>query len=153
MGLFITLLGKGLTQEINGDGSSIWWAPRCRGLTLLCHKGPLDPTTRTRTSTRFDCPFLAKILGKFITQTVNLTKMTTTKMTTVLRFFRQNDVGLRALNVALWENLVLVVVLVLESKALYYLTKTWQAWLDVSKKSHKSKGRCRVPEHVDVDRV
>ena len=24
---FITLLGKGLTQEINGDGRSIWWAP------------------------------------------------------------------------------------------------------------------------------
>ena len=41
-----------------------------------------------------------------------------TKMTTVSRFSRQNDVGLRALNVVLWENLVLVVVLVLESKAL-----------------------------------
>ena len=40
------------------------------------------------------------------------------KVTTVLRFSRQNDVGLRALNVALKENLVLVVVLVLESKAL-----------------------------------
>ena len=39
---------------------------------------------------------------------------------TVSRFSRQNDVGLRALNVALRENLVLVVVLVLESKALYY---------------------------------
>ena len=25
--LFISLLGKGLTQEINGDGGSIWWAP------------------------------------------------------------------------------------------------------------------------------
>ena len=25
--LFINLLGKGLTQEINGDGGSIWWAP------------------------------------------------------------------------------------------------------------------------------
>ena len=25
--LFIILLGKGLTQEINGDGGSIWWAP------------------------------------------------------------------------------------------------------------------------------
>ena len=41
-----------------------------------------------------------------------------TKMTTVSRFSRQNDVGLRALNVVLLENLVLVVVLVLESKAL-----------------------------------
>ena len=29
--LFINLLGKGLTQEINGDGGSIWWAP---GFTL-----------------------------------------------------------------------------------------------------------------------
>ena len=25
--LFINLLGKGLTQEINEDGGSIWWAP------------------------------------------------------------------------------------------------------------------------------
>ena len=37
-------------------------------------------------------------------------------MMTVPRFSRQNDAGLRALNVALWENLLLVVVLVLESK-------------------------------------
>ena len=40
-------------------------------------------------------------------------------MTTVSRFSRQNDVGLRALSVALWQNLVLVVVVILESKALY----------------------------------
>ena len=40
-----------------------------------------------------------------------------TKMTSVSRFSRQNDVGLRALSVVLWENLVLVVVLVLESKS------------------------------------
>ena len=47
-------------------------------------------------------------------------------MTTVSRFSRQNDVGLRALNVDLWENLVLVVVLVLESKALYcIISTTW----------------------------
>ena len=39
-------------------------------------------------------------------------------MTTVSRFSRQNDGDLRALNVFLWENLVLVVVLVLESKGL-----------------------------------
>ena len=31
--LFINLLGKGLTQEINGDRSSIWWAP---GGNKLC---------------------------------------------------------------------------------------------------------------------
>ena len=37
-------------------------------------------------------------------------------MTTVSRFSRQNDAGLRALNVALWANLVLEVVPVLESK-------------------------------------
>ena len=43
-------------------------------------------------------------------------------MTTVARFSRQNDAGLRALNVVLCENLVLVVVLVLESKALYYVS-------------------------------
>ena len=39
-----------------------------------------------------------------------------TKMMTVSRFSRQNDAGLRALNVALWENLILVVVLVPGSK-------------------------------------
>ena len=31
--LFINLLGKGLTQEINGDGGSIWWAP---GVNRCC---------------------------------------------------------------------------------------------------------------------
>ena len=109
-------------------------------------------------STRFDCPFLARMLEKFITQTINLFVGSVgcsvilvagnwvllqiekwqnyyrvldlfcldifakprAKMTTVLRFSRQNDVGLRALNVALWENLVLVVVLGLQSKALYW---------------------------------
>ena len=40
-------------------------------------------------------------------------------MTMVARFSRQNDAGLRALTVVLRENLVVVVVLVLESKALY----------------------------------
>ena len=44
-------------------------------------------------------------------------------MTTVSRFSRQNDAGLRALNIVLWENLVLVDVLVLESKALYLVRK------------------------------
>ena len=39
-------------------------------------------------------------------------------MTPVSRFSRQNDAGLRALTIVLWENLVVVVVLVLESKAL-----------------------------------
>ena len=43
-------------------------------------------------------------------------------MTKVSRFSRQNDAGLRALNVVQWENLVLVVALVLESKGPYYLT-------------------------------
>ena len=41
-------------------------------------------------------------------------------MNTVPPFSRQNDAGLHALNVVLRENLVLVVVLVLESKALHY---------------------------------
>ena len=44
-------------------------------------------------------------------------------MTTVTRFSRQNDAGLRALNVFLRENLVLVVVLVLESEGPYCLRK------------------------------
>ena len=41
-----------------------------------------------------------------------------TKMTTVSNFSRQNEADLRAINVVLWENLVLIVVLVLESRAL-----------------------------------
>ena len=40
-------------------------------------------------------------------------------MTTVSRFYRQNDAGLRSFNVVLGENLVLVLVLVLESKGPY----------------------------------
>ena len=39
-------------------------------------------------------------------------------MTTASRFSRQNDAGLRVLMIVLRENLVLVVILVLESKAL-----------------------------------
>ena len=46
-----------------------------------------------------------------------------TKMTMVLHFSHQNDVGLRALNVILRETLVLIVVLILESKALYHYEK------------------------------
>ena len=116
--------------------------------------------SRTRTSTRFDGPFLARILEKFIHRRLILLFFSTvncsvilvagnwallqikkwqnyyrvlnlfcldnifakhhTKLTTVSRFSRQNDVGLHALNVSLWENLALVVVLVLESKALYW---------------------------------
>ena len=41
-------------------------------------------------------------------------------MTTAIRFSRQNDAGLRASNTQYWENIALVVVLVSESKALYY---------------------------------
>ena len=40
-------------------------------------------------------------------------------MTAVSRFSRQNDAGWRMLTVVLGENLVLVVVLVLEYKALH----------------------------------
>jgi len=43
-----------------------------------------------------------------------------TKMTTVSRFSCQKDADLRALNIVLWENLVLVVVMVLESKGPYW---------------------------------
>ena len=41
-------------------------------------------------------------------------------MATVSRFSRQNDAGLRELIVAPWENLVLLVVLILESKFSLY---------------------------------
>ena len=43
---------------------------------------------------------------------------TRSKMTTAITFSRQNDAGSRASNTYYWENLVLVVVIVLESKAL-----------------------------------
>ena len=120
-------------------------------------KSALDSRTRTRTSRRFDCPFLAKILRLillFVSSTGcsvilvagnwtflliekchvrncyrvhgffwkdNIFAKPRTKMTTVSRFSHQNDVGLHALSVVLRENfvlvVVLVVVLVLESKA------------------------------------
>ena len=41
-------------------------------------------------------------------------------MTTATTFSRQNDIGSRMSNTQYWENLVLVVVLVSESKALYH---------------------------------
>ena len=44
------------------------------------------------------------------------------RMTTAVTFSRQNDACSRASTTQYWENLVLVVVLVLESKALYYGT-------------------------------
>ena len=40
-------------------------------------------------------------------------------MTTAIMFSHQNDAGSRVSNTQYWENLVLVVVLVSESKALY----------------------------------
>ena len=43
-------------------------------------------------------------------------------MTTAILFSRQTDAGSRMSNTQYWENLVLVVVLVSESKALYYET-------------------------------
>ena len=46
-------------------------------------------------------------------------------MTTVSRFSRQNDTSLRALDVCLYVNRVLVVVLVLESEALYSFVHTF----------------------------
>ena len=41
-------------------------------------------------------------------------------MTTAITFSRQNDTCSRPSNTQYWENLVLVVVLVLESKGLYF---------------------------------
>ena len=46
-----------------------------------------------------------------------LTK-TRSRMTTATKFSRQNDAGSRARTTYYWENLVLVVLLVLESKGL-----------------------------------
>ena len=43
------------------------------------------------------------------------------RVTTAITFSRQNDAGSHASTTYYWENLVLVVVLVLESKGLYWL--------------------------------
>ena len=45
-----------------------------QGKEKLCsnRRQYLDSRTRTRTSTRFDCPFLVKIVRKFITLTINI---------------------------------------------------------------------------------
>ena len=45
---------------------------------------------------------------------------TGSRMTTAITFSRQNDAGSRESNTQYWKNLVLVVVLVLESKDLHY---------------------------------
>ena len=44
---------------------------------------------------------------------------TGSRMTTAITFSRQNDAGSRKSNTQYWKNLVLVVVLVLESKDLH----------------------------------
>ena len=77
-------------------------------------------------------------------------KTSLSKMTTVSRFSRQNDAGLRALNVALWENLVLVVVLVehmliqrKEGNIGWWAKarKSLNSWLDIDARPSRSVGR------------
>ena len=53
--------------------------------------------------------------------TVGILAKTRGKMTTAITFSRQNDAGSCVSNTQHWENLVLVVVLISESKALYCL--------------------------------
>ena len=48
-------------------------APASGIVPTFRYQGPLDSRTRTRTSTRFECPFLAKILRIFITWTIHFT--------------------------------------------------------------------------------
>ena len=50
-------------------------------------------------------------------------------MTTAITFSRQNDAGSRVSNTQYWENLVLLVVLVLESKGLLQLNLSTTAIL------------------------
>ena len=64
--------------------------------------------------------------------------------------FRQNDSVLRALNVALWENLVLEVALMLESRAL-----KWKTWFHdsfsgnskITRTPYDVRSRVRIPFH------
>lgn len=76
------------------------------------------------------------------------------KMMMVSHFPLQNDAALRTLNVILWENLVLVLVLVLESKGPFWwkVTTMYIRYLIKSRttvpldKSMDSQGVCRVRE-------
>ena len=54
---------------------------------------------------------------------------TRSRVTTATTFSRQNGAGSRVSNTQYWENLVLVVVLVSESKALYLQSKAVLLWL------------------------
>ena len=58
---------------------------------------------------------------------------TRSRMTTAITFTRHNDTGSRVSNTQYWENVVLVVVLISESKGLYWKRKGfnsgWRAWL------------------------
>ena len=52
MGLFINLLGKGLTQEINGDEGFIWWVPASCQQTLFGYpKKPVGGETCNQANT------------------------------------------------------------------------------------------------------
>ena len=93
--------------------------------------------TTTTTSTRFNLKFF-RVLSKNIQPgklhcTIFTWKISAvifigedlalrSRMTTAITFSRQNDVGSRACTTQYWENIVLVVVLVSESKALYSYT-------------------------------
>ena len=50
------------------------------------------------------------------------------RMTTAIMFSRQNDTGSGVSNTLYWQNLVLVVLLVLESEALYQVGIEWFYW-------------------------
>ena len=54
---------------------------------------------------------------------------TRSRVTTATTFSRQNGAGSRVSNTQYWENLVLVAVLVSESKALYLQSKAVLLWL------------------------
>ena len=64
---------------------------------------------------------------------------TRSRMTTVITFSRQNDVGSRVSNTQCWENLVLLVVLVSESKALW-----WQAVINSQKEHNNYMNACHL---------
>ena len=66
MVLFINLLGKGLTQEINGDRGSIWWAPDRSQTTRTGHYHALKYTQWKDDFTRTELPKFWALFGSII---------------------------------------------------------------------------------------
>ena len=78
-------------------------------------------------------------------------------MTTAIKFSRQNDAGSRVSTTYYWQNLVLVVVLVSESKALYFSVRRSRSstccnWRPSCYHMYR-RGKCRNPHRGSLGRL